>query len=203
MNDNTGNRETQETVENSNSMLNRVCGRVKQMRSKKDWTLQQLSTLSGVSRSMLNQIERGTANPTLGIAFRIAQAFGLTLGELVDFPESKPRIDVIRSGQSTHLFRDDDHCTIRTLSPVHLEKEIEFYELILKPNGILDSAAHFEGTREFLTIQSGRVRLTSGEEVCELVAGDSAHYPADVSHKIENLAPTESIAFLVDIYGRD
>jgi quercetin dioxygenase-like cupin family protein len=67
---------------------------------------------------------------------------------------------------------------------------------------VLDSAPHFKQTREVLTIEKGSVRLTAGGESCELHKGDSAHYPADVPHKIENLGRGEAVAFLVDIYDR-
>jgi transcriptional regulator with XRE-family HTH domain len=175
---------------------------VRSLRKSKGFTLEQLASLSGVSRSMLSQIERGAANPTLGVAFRIAQAFGMSLGDLVDVPAGCGRIDVVRATDRSSLFRDDDQCRIRTLSPLHLEKDVEFYELTLKIGGSLVSAPHFEGTREFLTIEQGLVRLVSGEESSELGPGDSAHYPADVPHRIENLGPSEAVAFLVDIYGR-
>ena len=179
-----------------------VCDRVKAMRKDKGWTLEQLASLSGVSRSMLSQIERGAANPTLGVAYRIAQAFGMSLGDLVDAPASAPKIDVIRHADRGFLFRDDPQCRIRTLSPLHLEKDVEFYELTLKPGGALVSSPHYEGTREFLTIEEGSVRLTSGDESRDLSKGDSAHYPADVPHKIENIGKGRAVAFLVDIYGR-
>jgi transcriptional regulator with XRE-family HTH domain len=179
-----------------------VCERVKAMRKQKGWTLEQLAAMSGVSRSMLSQIERGAANPTLGVAWRIAQAFRMTLGQLVDAPELASQIDVIRADDETYRFREDQQCRIRTLSPLHLEKDVEFYELILRPGGALDSAAHFDGTREFLTVEKGAVRLTSGGESRELKKGDSAHYPADVPHRIENVGRGEAVAFLVDIYAR-
>ena len=179
-----------------------VCQRVKVMRRRKGWTLEQLASLSGVSRSMLSQIERGTCSPTLGVAYRIAQAFQLTLGELVDTATPSSRIDVIRSDDEAYLFRDDAHCRIRTLSPLQLEKEVEFYQLVLKPAGMLSSAAHFQGTREFLTVEKGRVRVTSADIHCELSKGDSAHYAADVPHEIQNIGRGEAILFLVDIYGR-
>ncbi len=176
--------------------------RLREMRTKRGWTLEQLSSLSFVSRSMLSQIERGAANPTLGVAFRIAQAFGVSLSDLVDVPAVTPKIDVIRGDDRSHLFRDDAQCRIRTLSPLRLEKDVEFYELTLKAGGALRSAPHFEGTREFLAVEKGTVRLTSGADSTELHAGDSAHYPADVPHKIENIGRGEAVAFLVDIYGR-
>jgi transcriptional regulator with XRE-family HTH domain len=179
-----------------------VCDRVRQMRKGRGWTLQQLSSLSGVSRSMLSQIERGAANPTLGVAFRIAQAFGLSLGDLVDAPQPRPRIDVIRADDRTYLFRDDALVRIRTLSPLHLEKDVEFYELTLRPGGVLASNPHYQGTREFLTIEEGHVRVTSGAESVELRKGDSCHYPADVAHEIANLGTSDAVAFLGDIYAR-
>jgi transcriptional regulator with XRE-family HTH domain len=178
----------------------RVCERVREIRKKKGWTLQQLASTSGVSRSMLSQIERGEANPTLAVAYRIAQAFGMTLGELTDFPAPRPKIDIVRHDDSAYLFRDDDVCRIRTLSPLHLEKDVEAYELTLRPGGTLSSSPHYRGAREVLTIHRGAVRVTSGGETCELNAGDSAHYPADVPHAIQNLQDEETHAFLVVIY---
>jgi mannose-6-phosphate isomerase-like protein (cupin superfamily) len=151
---------------------------------------------------MLSEIERGAANPTLGVAFRIAQAFGMSLGDLVDIPTSQPRIDVIRADDRSFLFRDDPQCRIRTLSPLNLEKDVEFYELTLRPGGKLESAPHYSGTREFLTVEKGTIRLVSGQETTQLERGDSAHYAADVPHAIENIGRGEAVAFLVDIYGR-
>lgn len=195
-------RPSDDSAQGGDPLNRQVCDRVREMRRKKGWTLEQTASVSGVSRSMLSQIERGAANPTLGVAFRIAQAFGMTLGELVDVPNKAPKIDVVRHADNDHLFRDDKDCRIRTLSPLHLEKDVEFYELSLKPGGVLVSAAHFEGTREFLTIEKGTVRLYSGDESCQLHRGDSAHYAADVPHRIENAGRGEAVAFLVDIYGR-
>jgi mannose-6-phosphate isomerase-like protein (cupin superfamily) len=149
---------------------------------------------------MLSQIERNQANPTLGVAFRIAQAFGMSLGNLVDAPDATPSIDVIRADDRTYHYRQERDCRIRTLSPLHLEKDVEFYEVLLKVGGLLKSAAHFGGTREFLTVQQGSVRLSSSDDSVELHKGDSAHYPADVSHSIENIGKTEAVLFLVDIY---
>jgi transcriptional regulator with XRE-family HTH domain len=189
-----------EKPESNEPLSQLVCDRVRALRKSKGLTLEQLASLSGVSRSMLSQIERGQANPTLGVTFRIAQAFGIKLGDLVDSPPTRARIDVVRADDRSALFRDDEQCRIRTLSPLHLEKDVELYELTLKVGGVLESAAHYAGTREVLTIERGRVRLTAGDETSELGAGDSAHYPADVPHKIENIGEGEAVALLVDIY---
>ena len=177
-----------------------LCDRVRQLRKKKGWTLEQLSAACGVSRSMLSQIERNQANPTLGVAFRIAQSFGMSLGKLVDSPQATPAIDVIRADDRSYHYRQEKDCRIRTLSPLHLEKDVEFYEVVLRPGAALKSAPHFGGTREFLTVQQGTVRLTSNDDRSDLNRGDSAHYPADVPHAIENIGKGDAVLFLVDIY---
>src|SRR5438477_7773438 len=119
--------------------------RLKELRQKKGWTLDQLSAACGVSRSMLSQIERNGVNPTVAVALRIAQAFGIALGSLVEAPAVSARIEVVRAGDRSTHFRSDKDCRIRTLSPLHLEKDVEFYEIRLRPGGALRSAAHFSG----------------------------------------------------------
>ncbi len=173
---------------------------VSELRKKKGWTLEQLSAACGVSRSMLSQIERNQVNPTLVVTLRIAQAFGISLGKLLNLPDTASAIDVIRAEDKAYHFRRTGDCSIRTLSPLNLEKDVEFYELILKPGGELRSAPHFAGAREILTVQQGSLQVSSGEEQSELRAGDSAHYAADVPHAIVNAGRSDATAFLVVIY---
>jgi transcriptional regulator with XRE-family HTH domain len=180
-----------------------LCARVRELRKRRGWTLEELAAQSGVSRSMLSEIERERANPTLVVAYRIAGAFGLTLGELVDPPDGRHRMQVIRAADPTYHYRTDPDCRIRTLSPLHLEKSVEFYEIALRPGGALRSLAHFAGTRELLTVQQGHVRVTSADAAEELAEGDSASYPADVPHAIENVGGEEAVVYLVVTYPGD
>ena len=179
----------------------RLCEKIRSARSEADWTLQQLSSASGVSRSMISQIERGLANPTLAVAYRLASALGLSLSELVDAPAEGNVVEVIRAEDPQYLFRHDAVCKVRTLSPLHLEKDVEFYQVSLQGGGRMESAAHFRHTREFLTVEKGQLELQVGEEAKRLSRGDSAHYPADVPHCLKNLGRGEALVFLVVIYS--
>ena len=176
--------------------------RVKQMRKDRGWSLDRLSTTCGVSRSMLSQIERGEANPTLAVTMRIALAFGVSLGDLVETPSATSTIDLIRAEDRQYHYRADRDCSIRTLSPLHLEKDVEFYEVRLQTGKQLRSSAHFQGTREFLTVEKGRIRIESADDFEDLNRGDSANYRADVEHAIVNKGRGEAVLFLVVIYPR-
>ncbi|MCZ6829801.1 MAG: XRE family transcriptional regulator [Gammaproteobacteria bacterium] len=174
-----------------------LCSRVTELRKKHKLTLDQLAAASGVSRSMLSQIERGRANPTLAVTFRIAQAFGISIGELVDQPWASSTIEVVHGDDPSNLFRADAECQIRTLSPLHMEKNIEFYELRIAVGASLASAPHYEGTKELLTVTRGSARVISGDSDCQLGEGDSAHYRGDLAHSIENRGEGEMLCYLV------
>jgi transcriptional regulator with XRE-family HTH domain len=181
--------------------VNRHLGaRVKQLRAVRGWSLDALANASGVSRSMLSDIEREQANPTLAVTLRIAQAFGMALGELIEMPGATSAVTVIRADDHAYDYRSDKFCRIRTLSPLNLEKDVEFYGVQLQPGGALRSAPHFEGTREFLAVQKGQVRVESAGDAETLNPGDSASYRADVPHAIVNTGKGEAVLFLVDIY---
>jgi len=175
-------------------------GRVKSLRAARGWSLEALAAASGVSRSMLSQIERERANPTLAVTLRIARAFGLTLGELLELPGAASAVTVIRADDHAYHYRSDKDCRIRTLSPLNLEKDVEFYEIRLQPGGALRSSPHFEGTREFLTVQKGRLRIESAGDAEEISPGDSASYRADVPHALVNIGKAEAVVFLIVIY---
>jgi transcriptional regulator with XRE-family HTH domain len=189
-----------ESVEPAEPAVGDLGARIRDMRTARKWSLDALANASDVSRSMLSQIERNEANPTLAVTMRIARAFGITLGELVESPDATSAVQVIRAGDRAQIYRSDKDCQIRTLSPLQLEKDVEFYEVALQPGGVLRSAPHFSGTREFLVVEKGKVRVESGRDSEELERGDSATYRADVPHAIVNLGKTEAMVFLVDIY---
>ena len=174
--------------------------RVRQLRTERNWSLEQLASASGVSRSMLSQIEREQANPTLAVTMRIARAFAMELGDLLQMPAATSKVAVIRRADRAYHYRSDKDCRIRTLSPLNLEKDVEFYEILFQAGGALRSAPHFEGTREFLTVQKGRIRVESGGDAEELHPGDSSSYRADVPHAIVNSGKRDAAVYLIVIY---
>ncbi len=182
--------------------VSELADQIRKLRRAKGWTLDELATASGVSRSMLSQVERGKANPTLAVAFRIARAFAVSLDDLVVAAPPAGVIEIIRSSDPAYYFRTDPECRVRTLSPLYLEKDVEFYEVTLAPGRSLTSAPHVPGTREFLTLERGAVRVRSSADSKAVATGDAASYPADVDHAIENVGDTVAVVFLVVLYRR-
>ena len=53
--------------------------RLKLLRAEREWSQQDLAERLGVSRQSVNAIETGRYDPSLPLAFRIADAFGLAI----------------------------------------------------------------------------------------------------------------------------
>jgi len=61
-----------------------VKNRLKVLRAERDWSQAELAGRLDVSRQAVNAIETGKHDPSLGLAFRIAQLFDLPIEEIFD-----------------------------------------------------------------------------------------------------------------------
>ncbi|MEO6053600.1 MAG: XRE family transcriptional regulator [Chthoniobacterales bacterium] len=170
-------------------------------RAQQKLSLDDLAKMSGVSKGMLSQIEQGKTNPTVAVLYRIAAGLHVEPTMLLPTTPTMPRVwRTIRGDDEKYLFPASPGCSVRTLSPFNLEKQIEFYELIFKPKGELLSEAHYRGTEEILTVASGTLTVRTGEKEVELRKGDSAHYAADLPHSISNKGKAVATGFLLVWY---
>lgn len=174
---------------------------IKQLRSAKGLTLDQLATSSGVSKSMLSQIERNKTNPTVGTLWSLTEALNIDIGDLLGAApkaaQETQNITILKSHQTPEIQSADGLCTLRILGPLDLVSKMEWYELNIEKGGVLDSEPHAAGTREHLTVLRGSVVISTGSEEKILEAGDTARYDADSHHYIKNNEEWPAQAMLV------
>jgi len=172
---------------------------LKQFRKRNAMTLDALAKTSGVSKSMLSQIERAQANPTLATVWALAAAMKIDVSELIGVrgSEQRVRIDVASASFTPEIRTDDGLCILRILSPADRADTFEWYELTIAPGGALESTPHARGTREHLTVLEGSLEVVAANEVQPLPLGATARYPADVAHSIRNISDQPARALLV------
>ena len=156
---------------------------LREARKARGLSLDAVAKLSGVSRSMVSQIERGESSPTVATLWNLTQALQVDFAGLL---EQKPvaGIDVTRAGAAPVIEGRGQGLRLRILSPAEAVGEHEVYDLMFAVGGELISEAHSSGCREHLTVIEGALRVTSGPEESLLLAGDTARYPADRPHAI-------------------
>lgn len=176
---------------------------IQRERKQRKLTLEQLAIQSGVSKSMLSQIERGEANPTFAVLWSLTQALEIELSTLVGASASTLNVDGIEVTTAAHtpqIRSSDGLCRLKILSSPRLAGETEWYDLEIDPGGALDSAPHTLDAFEHFTALSGSFEIVSGVNTARLRAGETARYPADVPHRISNVGAEAAHGFLVVLY---
>src|SRR5213596_2884466 len=120
---------------------------LQKIRLKRGLTLEDLSRAAGVSKSMLSQIEREKANPTIAVAWRLANALGIGIEELLADESQVPEaIHILEPHETPTLPGVHAGYVLRILGPMELAGKYEWYELTLAPQGELVSQPHDPGT---------------------------------------------------------
>lgn len=167
-------------------IVERLGFRLKEKRKEKGLSLNAVAKLSGISRSMLSQIERGESSPTVATLWNLTRALQLDLAELLDQDrEARGPIDeVLRADRTPMIDSQGRGCRIKILSPPDQVGKHEVYDITFKKGGVLDSDPHREGCVEHLTVLAGALVVTADGVSERLEEGDTARYAADCKHKI-------------------
>jgi transcriptional regulator with XRE-family HTH domain len=174
---------------------------LQRLRLARGLTLEDLSRIAGVSKSMLSQIEREKANPTIAVTWRLSNALGVSIGELLAVETREVEtIRLLEAHETPTLPGAHAGYVLRILGPMDLAGKYEWYELTLAVGGELASQAHDPGTGEHLTVLHGTMELEVGTSKKKVKTGGTARYPADQNHLIRNVGKTEAKALLVLVH---
>ena len=163
-------------------ITNDVARNVKALRERKKLTLDGAAELTGVSRSMLAQIEKGDVNPTISVLWKIAIGYKVSFSALVE--QGRERTQVLRTPQP--LEEDGGRYRIYPAFTFGEGTPFECYRVEIEPGGGLSAQPHMRGTEEFLTVFAGTAEITVDAEVFRLAPGDSIRFFADVPHGYRN-----------------
>jgi|FrelakmetLWP11LW_1041352.scaffolds.fasta_scaffold22043_2 transcriptional regulator with XRE-family HTH domain len=163
-----------------------VAETIKHLRRQRSLSLEDLAQMSGVSRSMLSQIERDATNPTVATLWRITSALGVSVDEVMGTRSHGVDLEVIPGHTLPVIGNADGLMRLRMLGPMSTAGSQEWYELSAQPGARLESKPHGAGTREHLFVTEGELTVSSGDVHGVVRAGELARYNADVPHVISN-----------------
>ncbi len=165
-------------------ILSKLPARLKEARRAQGLSLEAVANLSGVSRSMVSQIERGESSPTIATLWNLTRALQVDFAGLLEDRDNADRVEVLRQSEVPSIDNMGKGCLIRILSPPEDAGGHEVYDIRFEPDGALISQPHGRGVQEQLTVLEGSVRVASGSAAGDLGPGDTARYAADVAHSI-------------------
>ncbi len=168
-------------MENLNEI---VAKNLRSIREEKKLSLDKVAELTGVSKSMLGQIERGESNPTITTVWKIANGLKVSFTTLINIPQHDTVI--IKQNEIEPLIEDNGKYKLYPYFPYEDGRRFEVYSVELEKGGYLSADAHPEGTQEFITVFDGEltVRINGQEYLAE--KGDSIRFKADKPHVYHN-----------------
>ncbi len=181
--------------------------KLKDLRLQSRITIKELSQRSGVSKSLLSQIERGASVPTVTKLKQIAKAFDVPMSSLLSESEaiegvlltdkgvtSLNEIAVVRKGRRKKLVMPWGGLYEMLCSD--LRHRMEFIYLHY-PVGTKAEESYSHGGEECGVVLEGRFKGTIGDQEITLEPGDSVYYNSSIPHRWENAGDTEVRAIWV------
>jgi len=165
---------------------------LQQLREIRGWTQQKLAQLSGVPRPTIASLESGSANPTLSVLTRLSSALGVSLDELVSPPRASARLYRAKELAA----RAKGGVTVRELVPDTIPG-VTVERMHFEPGARLPGVPHTPGTREYLTCESGVIRLVASGERYELLQGDVVVFRGDQRHSYHNHGSSPAVCYSV------
>lgn len=165
-----------------------IAKNLKALRDRKKLSLEKVAELTGVSKTMIGQIERGESTPTITTIWKIANGLKISFTSLINTPQSDTKV-ILRSDIQV-LSEDNGKYNVYPNFPFEDDKRFEVYSVEIEKGGFLSAEPHMEGTEELLTVFEGELTIRVNSNEYTLKNGDSIRFKADRPHVYHNSGNT-------------
>lgn len=180
--------------------------KLRQLRLRKKIALVDLGKHTGLSASMLSQLETGKMTPTLPTLARIAMVFDVGLEHFFDDRKRRKMFTVVRAADRINFPERPDLSTpsyfFECLAFSAQGKGMQAYLAQFPPRDAKDMHEHFHEGSEFMFIVEGSVAVQFQDEERVLEAGDSVYFDSSESHAYRGLTKDGCKALVVTIPPR-
>ena len=172
-----------------------VAKNIRRLREEKKLSMDELVRLSGVSKSMLAQIERGDGNPTISTLWKISNGMKVPFDALTVRPKSP--YEIVKTSDIQPLLEDGGKVKNFSLFPDNENRRFAVYYLELDEGSYWESEPHLKGTSEFITIYTGKIQIHAGGQDFIVEKGESIRFEADTAHSYKNVGNETAILHMI------
>jgi transcriptional regulator with XRE-family HTH domain len=185
------------TESTTTDLQTRIAQRVGELRAAQGLSLDTLAASSGVSRSMISQIERGQSSPTAVVLERLATGLGVALVALFDAPpaaHAAPPQPVARVADQLPWRDPQSGYVRRNVSPAGFLSPIQIVEVLFPPRARVtyETSVRVPRVHQQVWVLEGRMQVSVGDVLHTLGAGDCLAMVLDQVTSFHN--PTRSAA---------
>ncbi|OCL26525.1 DNA-binding protein [Orenia metallireducens] len=158
--------------------------KLRQIRTKRNLSLSELEKMTGVSKSMLGQIERNESNPTVNTMWKIAKGLDVSFSYFIE--EDREKVTVISRDNTRPLLEGDGKYRVYPLFTFDQEKKFELYNIEVEPQYGYKSEAHSRGVEEYIVVSRGVLEMIINDNIYMIKEGDAIFFAADRVHTYRN-----------------
>lgn len=162
-----------------------IARNARELRTDRQWSLDQLAQRAAISKGMLVQIEQARTNPSIATLCRLADAFGVTLAELVEL-DVATTVRVVDPAEVVRLWEGATGSSGDLLAGTDRSEHVELWRWRLAAGDAHESDGHLPGTKELIAVLSGTLTLEVDGEDHEVLPGGAVLFDADRPHRYRN-----------------
>lgn len=165
-----------------------VARAVRWQRDRLGLSIRDLAARSGVSPSMISDIERQAKSPTVSTLSALAAALAVPTSALLEGDsDGETRLHVVRAAERPRMIDSKSGVARESFGPTIKGSKVEFLRLTIPPSSIAGPfPPHPRGTIEHVHVGSGSVRMQLGAETVTLGREDYCTCLADAPHSFDN-----------------
>ncbi len=161
-------------------------GRVlKRIRTERNLSLETVAELTGVSKTMLGQIERGASSPTVTLLWKIARGLRLSLSSLLAVRADRisDPADIEKSIEP--VYGEQKKMILYDIFPFDPVTGFEYFYIKMLPGVFHESGPH-TALMEYIVVTQGTLILAVGEQIFSLTAPAKICFKPDIRHSYRN-----------------
>ena len=174
-------RQSAELKDQVQSQLNSFGARLRELRLKRGWTLEELACRGGLSKAFLSRLESGGRQASIAAALTLSRIFDVSLASLFESQLAKEPCVIVRAADAVKK-------TINGLKYVSLSHAGRFFNLqpikVIVPVSRRGSEHYQHDGEEWVYVLSGALTLSLAGKTYDLAPGDAAHFDSRRPHRL-------------------
>lgn len=160
--------------------------KILESRKIKGMNIREFSKLTDLSTSLLSQIERGLANPSLNSLRSIAEALDIPLFTLFVNDIDHESL-IMKKKDRKKIYRENsEHIVFDMLTPDYMKSNVDILWAVLNANSATTSGYMEHNKEEFAIVMKGSVYVLLDEKEYLLDEGDTVRILPRLKHKFIN-----------------
>ncbi len=165
--------------------------KIRSLRLKQKISIEQLSSLTGLSKGLISQIERDITGPSVASLWKISKALNVTMNYFFDEYDDFNR--VVRKDERKKIMMKDGDRVYELLCP-NLKNQIEMLWIEIEPNESNSEELISHEGEECGVVIKGTLRVLSGDKIYDLEQGDSIYLDSTIPHRYINMGDVKSVS---------